>query len=122
MNITDLSHDERLALVALTELAVISDRNITANEVDKVDEIVDALGEDTFQDLADEAESRFADRNILKNFLDGITRQEARELIYGTVLSGSLADTIPHEQSQFLESLAANWNITLEAEPNTTGN
>jgi hypothetical protein len=122
MNITDLSHDERLALVALTELAVISDRNITANEVDKVDEIVDALGEDTFQDLADEAESRFADRNILKNFLDGITRQEARELIYGTVLSGSLADTIPHEQSQFLESLAANWNITLEVEPNTTGN
>jgi len=120
MNIADLSHDERLALVALTELAVISDRNITANEVDKVDEIVDALGEDVFQKLADEAETRFADRKTLKTFLSGITRQEARDIIYGTVLSESLADTIPHEQAQFLESLAAEWKVSLEVEPDST--
>jgi hypothetical protein len=120
MNIADLSHDERLALVALTELAVISDRNITANEVDKVDEIVEALGEDVFQKLADEAETRFADRKTLKTFLSGITRQEARDIIYGTVLSESLADTIPHEQAQFLESLATDWKITLELESDST--
>ena len=121
MIIKDLSHDEQLALVALTELAVISDRNITANEVDKVDEIVEALGEDLFQKLAEEAESQFADRTTLKAFLAGITRQDARELIYGTVLSESLADTIPHEQSQFLDWLATEWKISLEVENSSAG-
>jgi hypothetical protein len=120
MNITDLAHNEQLALVALTELAVISDRNITANEVDKVDEIVEALGEDIFQKLADEAENRFADRQDLRAYLTGITRQDARDLIYGTVLSESLADTIPHEQAQFLDWLAAEWKITLEVASDTT--
>ena len=120
MNITDLAHNEQLALVALTELAVISDRNITANEVDKVDEIVEALGEDVFQKLADEAENRFADRQDLRAYLAGITRQDARDLIYGTVLSESLADTIPHEQAQFLDWLAAEWKITLEVASDTT--
>ncbi len=119
MNITDLTHDEQLALVALTELAVISDRNITANEVDKVDEIVEALGEDVFQKLADEAEARFAERKDLRVYLTGITRQDARDLIYGTVLSESLADTIPHEQTQFLDWLAAEWKITLEVASDT---
>lgn len=116
MNIPDLSRDEQLALVALTELAVISDRHITENEVDKVDEIVEALGEDVFQKLADEAEGKFADRQALKSFLSSITRQDARDLIYGTVLSESLADTIPHEQAQFMEWLASEWNITLNVE------
>lgn len=120
MNITDLTHDEQLALVALTELAVISDRNITANEVDKVDEIVEALGEDVFQRLADEAENRFADRGHLKAFLATITRQDARDIIYGAVLSESLADTIPHEQAQFLDWLAAEWKVTLEVETNAS--
>jgi hypothetical protein len=120
MNITDLARNEQLALVALTELAVISDRNITANEVDKVDEIVEALGEDVFQKLADEAENRFADRQDLRAYLTGITRQDARDLIYGTVLSESLADTIPHEQAQFLDWLAAEWKITLEVASDTT--
>lgn len=116
MNINDLSREEKLALVALTELAVISDRNITENEVAQIDEIVAILGEDTFQELADEAERRFADRATLKAFLATITNPESRELIYGTVLSETLADTIPHEQAAFLEWLAAEWKISLEVE------
>jgi hypothetical protein len=116
MSVDKLSRDEKLALVALTELAVISDCNITDNEVAKVDEIVEALGEETFQELAEEAEKRFADRNTLKAFLKGITRQEARETIYGTVLSESLADTIPHEQAEFMEWLGTEWNVHVTLE------
>lgn len=116
MNIDELSREEKLALVALTELAVISDRNITENEVAQIDEIVAILGEDTFQELADEAERRFADRDALKVFLSTITNPEARELIYGTVLSETLADTIPHEQAAFLDWLAAEWKVSMEVE------
>lgn len=120
MNVVDLSRDEKLALVALTELAVISDRDISDNEVAKVEEIVEALGEETFQILAEEAEARFADRDTLKAFLKGIAGQEAREIIYGTVLSESLIDTLPHEQSEFLDWLAKEWQVrvTMDGETN----
>ncbi len=112
----DLSRDVKLALVALTELAVISDHDISDEEVAQVDEIVEALGEPTFQELAEEAEKRFADRTTLKAFLKGITRQEAREIIFGTVLSESLVDTIPHEQAEFMQWLSSEWNVPIVLE------
>jgi hypothetical protein len=116
MNIIDLSRDEKLALVALTELAVISDRDITDNEVAKVEEIVEALGEETFQELAEEAEQRFAERATLKTFLMSIKGQDARETIYTAVLSESLADTIPHAQAEFLDWLAQEWQVPVTME------
>jgi len=109
----NLSHDEQLALVALTEVAVISDRTITDQEVAQIEDIADELGEDTFHALAEEAESRFADRTSLKVFLKTITNPEARELIIGTVLSETLADTLPHEQAEFIGWLAKEWSVTI---------
>lgn len=120
MTLNELSHDEKLALVALTELVMISDREITDNEVAQVDEVVESLGEAVFQQLAEEAEQRFAERNALKQFLRTIVNPEAREAIYGTVLSESLADTIPHETARFLEWLAAEWNVPVRVEGSET--
>lgn len=113
MTLKELSRDEQLALVALTEVAVISDRTITDNEVAQIEDIVDELGEDTFHELAEEAETRFPDRTSLKAFLKTIANPEARELILGTVLSETLADTLPHEQAAFVEWLAKEWNVTV---------
>lgn len=113
MTLKELSRDEQLALVALTEVAVISDRNITDEEVAQIESIVDELGEDTFHELAEEAETRFADRTTLKTFLKTITNPESRELIVGTVLSETLADTLPHEQAEFVGWLAQEWNVSI---------
>ena len=117
MTLKELSRTEKLALVALTEVAVISDRNITESELDELDAIVDELGEDLFHELAEEAESRFADRPALKTFLKTITNPDARELIYGTALSETLADTLPHEQAEFMGWLATEWNIPVKVDP-----
>ena len=116
MTLKDLSHDAKLALVALTELVVISDRDITDTEVAQVDELVESIGEETFQQLAEEAEARFADRDTLKTFLTTIRDQEVRELIYGTVLAESLADSAPHPTQRFLEWLAQAWNVPVQVE------
>jgi hypothetical protein len=113
MTLKELSRDEQLALVALTEVAVISDRNITDNEVAQIEDIADELGEEVFHELADEAESRFPDRTTLKNFLKTISNPDSRELILGTVLSETLADTLPHEQAEFMGWLAREWNVTV---------
>ena len=117
MTLKELSRAEQLALVALTEVAVISDRTITYNEVSQVEAIVDELGEDIFHELADEAEGRFADRTTLKAFLKTITNPDARELILGTVLSETLADTLPHEQAEFMDWLSTEWNVPVKVEP-----
>ncbi|MEI6564307.1 MAG: hypothetical protein WCO42_08410 [bacterium] len=114
MTVNELSRDEKLALVALTEVAVISDRTITDNEVSQVEDIVDNLGEDLFHELAEEAESRFAERSALKTFLATITNPDSRDLIYGTVLNETLADTIPHEQAEFMDWLAGAWNLRVD--------
>lgn len=116
MTINELSRDEKLALVALTEVAVISDRDITDMEVAQVEAIVDALGEDLFHELAEEAESRFAERTALKTFLKTITNPDSRELILGTVLSENLANTIPHEQAEFMDWLTVTWNLRVDVE------
>lgn len=113
MTLKELSRDEQLALVALTEVAVISDSNISDNEVAQIEDIVDELGEDVFHELADEAETRFPDRTTLKTFLKTITQPDARELILGTVLSETLADTLSHEQTEFMGWLAREWNVTV---------
>jgi hypothetical protein len=117
MTLKELSRNEQLALVALTEVAVISDRTITDMEVAQIEDIVDELGDDTFHELADEAESLFPDRSALKAFLKTITNPDARELILGTVLSETLADTLPHEQAEFMDWLAREWNIQIKVIP-----
>lgn len=113
MTLKELSRDEQLALVALTEVAVISDRDVTDQEVSQIDDIVGDLGEETFHALAEEAERRFAKRSDLKAFLQTITNPDARELIVGTVLSETLADTLPHEQAEFVGWLAREWNVPI---------
>jgi hypothetical protein len=111
MTLKELTREEKLGLVALTATAVMTDASVSEGEIGKLDEIVNDLGEDTFRELAEEAEERFTDEDALKAFLSAITRQEARELIYGTVLNEALTDTIAHSEAAFLEWLAKTWNI-----------
>jgi hypothetical protein len=116
MTLNELTHDEQLALVALVEVAILSDRSLSDEESAQVDSIVEEMGEEAFRGLVDEAESRFVERAELKKFLAGITRPEARELIYGTVLAEALTDTIPHTEAEFLEWLSREWRIQMQVE------
>ena len=45
MEIADLNHDERTALVGLMKLVVMSDGNVTEDELEHVETLVDAFGE-----------------------------------------------------------------------------
>lgn len=122
MTIRDLNPDEQLALVALSEVTVISNRTVTDTEVAELDNLVHELGDELFHSLAEQAESRFADRETLKAFLRTISRPDARELIYGTVLTEALADSMPHEEARFLEWLAGEWNITVQVDTDNCDN
>lgn len=113
MELTDLTHDEQLALVALIEVVVSADREVSDEELAHVDRIAAALGDETYQALTDEADERFTDEDDLRDFLAGIERQEARELIYGTALEAALPDTVETRESSLLGWLATAWSISI---------
>lgn len=114
MELTDLRDNERLALVALVEVVVASDAAVSEDEQDQIAHIANAFGEDAYRALANEADERFPDEDTLKAFLAGLHRQEARELIYGTVLEAALPDVIDRHESSLLGWLATVWKITVQ--------
>jgi hypothetical protein len=116
MELRDLSHEERLALVALLEVVLESDRVVSDGEVADIDRVVAELGQDEYQRLVPEVDRRFPTEDELKQFLPSITRQDARELIYGTVLDTAIEDSVDPRESELLDWLAALWNVRVELE------
>ncbi len=111
MELSDLSHDEQLALLGLVQFIGESNHQVTDEESDTIGDIVAELGEAHYRKVAAEADERFADEEALRAFLVGVKRPEARELIYGTVLEVALADTMIEGESELLDGLANTWDI-----------
>jgi uncharacterized tellurite resistance protein B-like protein len=111
MDLHDLNDDERTALVGLVKAVIFADGRISDDERDEVAEIVEALGEEAYQKHMDAFEERFPDEPAFQKFLTTITRQEARELIYGTILDGAAADAIEGNESELLSWLASAWDL-----------
>lgn len=116
MELKELTRDEQLALVALVEVVVTSDAEVSDDEESFVVRLAGTLGDDHYRALMDEADERFEDEAALKDFLTTITRQEARELVYGTVLEAALPDVIDQHESSLLGWLATTWKITVQLE------
>jgi hypothetical protein len=121
MELGDLNHEERLALVALIELVIESDHRVADGEVAEVDRAVDALGRDEYQALVAEVDRRFPTEDELRAFLPSIVRQEARELIYGTALDTAIEDSVDVWESSLLDWLAKLWNVTVGFEGGEPG-
>ena len=113
MELGELNADERLALVGLVKTVVLSDGRVSDDEVDELDDIVEAFGEIGYRRALDDVEKRFHDEEGFRKFLETIVRQDARELIYGTVLAGAAADAIEGGESELLAWLGETWNIEL---------
>lgn len=116
MELQDLTHDERIGLVALIEAVAGSDNEVSDDEEAHIAEVADAFGDEAYRDLATEADERFPDEASLKTFLGTLARQDARELIYGTVLATALPDVIDRHESSLLGWLATAWKVTVQFE------
>jgi hypothetical protein len=121
MELKDLNGDERTALVGLMREVVLADSNLSDDEIDEVADIVGAFGEEGYQAALDAFEAQFSDEESFRRFLAGIKRQEARELIYGTVLQGAAADAIEGGESELLSWLADVWKIEVHIEDQPQG-
>ena len=116
MELSDLTPDERIALVGLMQMVVLSDANVSDEELEHVDELVDAFGEDGYQQTLDAFEQRFPNEDSFRAFLRTITRQDARDLIFGTVLEAAGAEAVEDHEAEILDWLSSTWNVTVEIE------
>ena len=112
MTISELSHEQQVALVSLMQAVILADGVVSEDQVKGITAVTDELGEDAYRALLEEAHARLEDTDELKAFLGTIEGDEARQLIYGTVWEESMADpNIQHAESELLVWLAGAWGI-----------
>jgi uncharacterized tellurite resistance protein B-like protein len=116
MELADLNKDEQLALAGLLEFVVQASGHVTPDEETEIDAIVEAIGEENYRAAVDEVDKRFPDEQALRSFLAKIERQEAREVIYGTVIEAAMTDTVEGRENQLLPWLATQWKVEVTYE------
>jgi len=113
MELADLNEDERVALVALLDKVVVVDRDLTDCEEGELADVVEALGKDAFRRAVEAVRNLESDAD-LEALLESITRQSAREIIYGTVMEVAMADTVLQSEASLLEWLGSKWGIEIK--------
>ncbi len=116
MELGDLNQDERTALVGLMKLVVMSDEEVSEDELEHIEVLVSAFGEEGYQRTLDAFEKRFQDEKSFRAFLKGIGRQDARDLIFGTILESAGEGALDRAETDLLDWLSQAWNIKIEIE------
>jgi glycine/D-amino acid oxidase-like deaminating enzyme len=115
MELADLNKEERVALVGLTKLVVMSDGEVADEELEHIEELVAAFGEAAYQAALDTFEGEFADEPSFRKFLEQrIVRQEARDLIFGTILESAEEGPLDDRETGLLDWLSRVWNVKIE--------
>ena len=121
MELAELNKDEQIALAGLLEFVVQASGHVTEDEEHEIDTIVEAIGDEPYRLAVAEGDKRFPDEQALRVFLAAIKRQEAREIIYGTVMEAAMTDTVEGRESALLEWLAKEWKVEVTYEEPPTG-
>ena len=121
MELVDLNQDERTALVGLLKVVVLSDGHVSEQELEHVEDLVEAFGEGAYQATLEAFEKRFVDLSSFRDFLTGIGRQEARELIFATVLESAGEGALEGAEANLLDWLAKIWNVRIEIADDVAG-
>lgn len=112
MELVDLTHKQRIALVALVEAIVLADGRVTESEERGIGLIAEALGDTEYRGLLEEVGTHFEDIAALREYLGTIEDGDAREIIYGMALDEALASpTVDETESELLKWLADTWKI-----------
>ncbi len=111
MTLSQLSHEQKLALVALLELLTMSDGTVSDGEADQINLIAEELGDEVYRELLNESETRFSDVDMLKESLTTIHERAARELIYGLLMEEVINAPSASHRPELLDWLKAEWAI-----------
>lgn len=116
MELKELNEEERLVLVAALKYAVLSDGVVSEDEAGTIGEIVEAFGQDVYRELMKTVLTRVHDSTSFQDMLGTVTRKEAQELIYGTILEVAISESIDTGESGLLGQMAAAWGVEAQIE------
>ena len=114
MELSDLDQGERTALIGLMKLVVLSDTEVSDDELDHIETLVDAFGEGEYQRTLDALETQLREPARFREVLRGVSRQDARDLIFGTVLEAAGEGALEGREAELLDWLSQTWNIKIE--------
>jgi len=116
MTLEDMTDEEKHVLASLMRLLVRADNQFSADESRAMHEVAEELGKDEFWGLVEVAMMRDDqdDDHVRANAAE-VTRQEVRDVIYGSLFTIAIEDAMLAKQSELLEWLGKEWSI--EAKP-----
>jgi hypothetical protein len=137
-DVEPLTEQELLALAALLRLLIRMDGRFTDAEREALsvvarsvqetgapvppqdqtyrsapDSTIETIGEDRLDELLERAAKVYPNDEAVREAVLRITRQEARETIYGLVFEVSTADATLGQEPELLDWLAREWNLSV---------
>lgn len=114
MRLNELEMHERTVLVAALRLAVLADHRATEREAMVIDRVARELGASEYEAALERADHDAPDGAALEALAATVTRPEAREVIYATVMEVALADSVTPGDAPLLDGLAALWGLSVK--------
>lgn len=111
MEIHELTEDETVVFVALLREVVKADEEYSDEERGAVEALSEVLGRDRMTAAMKAAQERYGARAELKDDAKSISRAEARDVIYRTLLGVAEADGVDVAEEKPLRWLATWWGI-----------
>ena len=113
MELNELEAHERTVLAAGLKLTIMADDRASADEALVIDRVAQGLGQAEYEAAMDRAAQEAGDSRSFATLCVTVTRPEARELIYGTLLEAALADSIAPGDGALLEDLGRTWGLNV---------
>ena len=117
MDITELTEDETLAMIALLREVVKADGDYSMEEQAAVREIRQTLGAERFDATIERVKNELPDRAAVKAHAKTVSRQAARWAIWELLVDVARADEITEEEEKPLVWLASWWKLNQNEKP-----
>ncbi|MBX3182818.1 MAG: TerB family tellurite resistance protein [Polyangiaceae bacterium] len=110
----DLTEEELLAAIALLKLLAATDGVVTPGEAREMRLFAEQIGPDHYDELNRKLDARDLTADGVKALAAGISRQDARELIFAELFELAAVGTIDQQEGALLEWLRATWKLEPE--------
>jgi hypothetical protein len=110
MTLEELSQSEQVVLLALVGLMARMDGNVSADEMELLEQIADQLGDDRFE-AARDAAAALNDSEAILAAASKVERLDAREVIFELVYGIAIRDTIAPSEALLLNQLSTLWDM-----------
>lgn len=107
----DLTEEELLSAISLLKLLAASDGVVSEGEAQEMRVFADHIGPEHYDELNDKLEALDLSEDGVKKLAQGISRQPARELIFGEIFQLATVGTIDDKESELLDWLKLTWGL-----------